>query len=38
MFIGTLEMIFIEKWWIGLSLLLLAGFFLIGEEIRKYKQ
>ena len=35
MIIGALEMIILDKWWIGLGVLLIAGFCLIVEEIRQ---
>ena len=33
--IGGIEMIILDKWWIGLALLLVSGFCLIAEEIRQ---
>ena len=34
MFIGLIEMVFWEEWWIGLSLLLFNGFLFLGDVIR----
>lgn len=32
MFVGAVMMLFIEKWWIGLAVLLFTGFFFIGGD------
>ncbi len=35
MLIGGIEMIILDKWWIGLAALLVGGFLLIATEIQE---